>query len=513
VTIPSLGLRAYPASSRTSLAFVILALGAVFLPVLIVPYAFSDDYVILSMADGLGSSPWVGSDILHAAAVNGRPLQGLFINSLFPAAGTLDDLRLVRLVSVVGILVLAFLIHWALVRSGIKPSVAALITILICSLPSFEVYGAWGVLFSSPYAAILGACASLLAVSAVDSERGLVVDRMIGATVLLMAALLTYQPAAMFFWVFLAIALIGASSDLRRALRLLRMHLGIGFVGLALGFVVVKIGAHWAGPAAPNAARNTLTHNVIVKARWFVKTAVYQSLNLVDLTPEIWLAIVVAVVALVGVGLLLRNHHSPQPLVFMLIGVCLIPLCYIPNLVVREDVAFYRTQSAMTSLIALYACLGVVGFWVTVRDWLRARVTGTSLAAWGYGAAVVSCAAVAVSVVVAASNVLTYFIEPQSTELRLLRSQIAATPTGAARIAFVQTGEQQGMTKVVRYDEFGLPSSAQPWVPVPAVMLILREEGRLDASRPPAVDILPWYTTTLPATEPHVDVRDLQLLR
>ena len=292
------------------------------------------------------------------------------------------------------------------------------------------------------------------------------------------------------------------------------MHLGIGVVGLALGYVVVKIGSKWAGPAAPNAARNTLTHDVILKGRWFVKSAVYQSLNLVDLTPAVWLAVVVAVVAVVGVWMLLRQRRSPKPLVYLLIAVCLIPLCYIPNLVVREDVAFYRTQSAMTSLIALlYVCLGAVGLWVTLRDWLRPRVSGRSLAGCGYGAVALACAGVAVSVVVAASNVMTYFVEPQSTELRLLRSQVAATPDGAARIAFVQTGEQQGMTKVVRYDEFGLPSSAQPWVPVPAVMLILREEGRLVPDRHPTVDILPWYTATLPVDEPHVDVRDLQLLR
>ena len=30
---------------------------------------------------------------------------------------------------------------------------------------------------------------------------------------MLIAALLTYQPAAMFFWVFLAVALIGAADD------------------------------------------------------------------------------------------------------------------------------------------------------------------------------------------------------------------------------------------------------------------------------------------------------------
>ena len=77
------------------------------------------------------------------------------------------------------------------------------------------------------------------------------------------------------------------------------------------------IGAKWAGPAAPNAARNTLTHDPVGKARWFVDSAVYQSFNLVDLTSRVWLAGVLGVVAVVGVALLLVARRAPMPLLYL----------------------------------------------------------------------------------------------------------------------------------------------------------------------------------------------------
>jgi hypothetical protein len=163
--------------------------------------------------------------------------------------------------------------------------------------------------------------------------------------------------------------------------------------------------------------------------------------------------------------------------------------------------------------MALYACLGVLGIWLAVRDWLEPRVSREALLASSRLALVVSVVFVATSAFLAAKNVTTLVVEPQSTELRIIRSQVAALPAGAARVGFVQIGWYQGFTKRFISDEF-VPSSAQPWTGEPAVLLILREEGRLPPEgQRPAVDILPWDTTTVPRNEPVVDLRGLQRLR
>src|SRR5436190_7411032 len=264
-----LGIRSYLAQSRQAPLAIVLAIFGLFLPAVIVPYAFSDDYPILWMAVSGSPNPYFGKNIFDTTASGGRPLMGLLLQVAFSAAGTIDNLRFVRLVAIVGILALALLLHWALVRSQMRPAVAALITVFVCSMPAFQVAASWAVLFPAPYAALLGGGASVLAMSAIDSPRELASDRLLGATAMLVAGLLIYQPAAMFFWVFLAVALVGAARESARALRIVRTHAGVGVVGLGVAFIVGKIAARTVHYTTPNEAHSALTHDVVAKARWF----------------------------------------------------------------------------------------------------------------------------------------------------------------------------------------------------------------------------------------------------
>jgi hypothetical protein len=508
----ALSVRAYVSGSGATMAGIAVTVFCIFLPAVIVPYGDSDDYAYLAMAKGLGPSPWLGKSVIDGYAVNGRVFAGLLESFFFSAVGTIDNLRFVRLVAVVGIAALALLLHWALVRAGIKRTASALIAVLVCTMPAFQVYGSWAVLFFAPWAALLAGGASLLAAAAAEGPRDLELDRMVGATGLLLAALLIYQPPAMFFWVFLAVALVGAIRESGRSLRIVRAHLGVAAVALSLAFVVLKLGVHLVGKTAPNAGRNALTHDVVGKAHWFFEWPLFRSLNLFDLTPSRWLASLVATVAAGGILLLLR-HVGVRPLIYVVIAASLIPLSFLPNLLVAENSPTYRTEAGISSLIALYFGLGAIGIWLTVRDWLGPRVSGRTLVVAERLALAVSVAFVATSAFVAAKNVTTLYVGPQSTELRMVRSQVAALPPGVERVGFVLLGRDQGMTKFVT-DEFGLSSSQAPWTPEPLVLLILREEGRLPPGAPhPTIDLLPPYTTTLPANEPVVDVRGLQRLR
>jgi uncharacterized membrane protein len=383
----------------------------------------------------------------------------------------------------------------------------------MCTTTPFQVFASWAVLFNVPYAALLGAGASLLAASAVDAPRAVVLDRLLGATAMLLAALLIYQPAAMFFWVFLAIALVGAAHDFRRATGLARTHFGVGAIALVASFLVAKLAEHVVGEAAPNPERNALTHDVIGKVSWFVRGPLYQSLNLFDLTPSPWLAVLVGALSIAGM-LLLLEHHGRRSLLYIGIGAVLIPLSFLPSLVVEENSPTYRVQVALSSLLVLYAGLGALGIWVRVREWLRSRISVRDLVAAERVALGAATAVVATSAVVASHNVTTLVVEPQSTELRMIRSQVAALPADVRRIGYVQIGWNQGLNKRYFSDELGLPSSARPWTPEPAVLLILREQGRLPPEgQRPLVELLPWYTTTVPKDEPVIDLRGLERLR
>src|SRR3954451_8557172 len=68
-------LRTYP----STLLVMGVTVFAMFLPVVLIPYAFSDDYTDLYMATGWGGTPQFGTSIIDASAITGRPFSGLLI--------------------------------------------------------------------------------------------------------------------------------------------------------------------------------------------------------------------------------------------------------------------------------------------------------------------------------------------------------------------------------------------------------------------------------------------------
>jgi hypothetical protein len=434
--------------NRAAVLVIAVAIFVAFLPVLIVPYGFLDDYLHLALAEHLDlSRPPYPPSVVEAGVAEGRPVWGLFVRPVLALAGTIDNLRFVRIITVLGIVALALLLYSALVRSKIGRLPAALIALLVCSLPPFQLYAAFTVTFPLPWTALLAGCASLLIVAAVDGPRPLRLDRLVAPTVLLVVAILTYQPTGMFFWVLFAVALAGSVDDSRRALRLARAHFAVAAVAFALAYVGYRLGLLLVGgeSAAPRAGRGELlTHDFLGKAKWFVDWALFESLNLFDLTPSAWLAAFVATVAAGGIVLWLVRRAS-RPWLYVVLGLVLIPLAYLPNLVVEESIPWptYRTHVALSPLIALYFCLGALAIWMTLREWLDGRVSRRVLLASEGVATALAIAFVATSVVLANRNVDTLIVEPQMRELRLLRSQVAAMPDPVQKVAFVLTGHAE----------------------------------------------------------------------
>jgi hypothetical protein len=482
--------------NRAAGAVTALAIVVTFLPALIVPYGLTDDYLYLAQAEELGlPSPPYTKSVLHAAVAEGRPFWGVLVKPVLSAAGTIENLRFVRVISVVGILALALLLYGTLLRSRVGRTPAALIALLVCTLPVFQLFASWTVAFSLPWVALLAGCSSLLAVAGMDAPRQHL-DRLVWATALLVVAVMTYQPAAMFFWVFLAVALVGAVADSARALRLARVHFAVAAVAAGIAFLGYKLGIWLIGEDAIGASRGALTDDVAGKAEWFWHWALYGSLNLFDVTWSTWLAALVATVSAGGIVLWLLRRAS-QPLLYIALGVILVPLTVLPNLVVEETYQFevYRTLVSLSALIALYFGLGSLALWVMFREWLEGRVSGRALLVSERVATAVAIAFVATGVVLANRNVDTLIAEPQLRELRLLRGQVAALPEPVRNVSFVLSGPNERVPGSPLSDEFGMPSST-PWYPAePLVLLLLREQGRL-APPHPSVSVLPWYTTT-----------------
>jgi hypothetical protein len=489
-----------------------VAVFAMFLPVVIVPYGFSDDYTFLWMAVSGEPTNQFGASIIANSSAGGRPFAGLLISAAFSAAGSIEHLRFVRLLAVGEIAAVALLLHTVLVRSRITSGTAALIAILVAGLPPFQVYASWTVLFHAPLAALLAGAASTLATRAVEGTGRTNRDLLLGAGALFVSALLIYHPAAMFFWVFMAVALVGARTDDRLAVRLARVHFGIAAAALSLAYLVLKLGVHRVGSETRSGARSTLTDDPAGKVRWFFEEPLYRSLNLFDLTVTHLGAALVASIATAGL-LLWIVTRTPRPVLYGALALVLVPLTYLPNLVVQDLYPPYRTQVSLAALIALYACLGAVSLWLVLRDSLRARLSAEILATVQRLAFVLAVGVVVAGAFIAAKNVTTLTVEPQMTELRLFRAQVARH-ADARLISIALTDRNQGLEKLQAFDEFGLPSSSRPWVVRPWLDLILRERGRpgVSVSNPAAASYGPY--DRIPANVPLLDLRsDLRRLR
>lgn len=88
-----LSFREYLTSSRTAVGLITASVFAMFVSVVIVPYAFADDYSLLWMAVSGQANPQFGSTITAGNAAEGRPLAGALLQFLYSAAGSIADLR------------------------------------------------------------------------------------------------------------------------------------------------------------------------------------------------------------------------------------------------------------------------------------------------------------------------------------------------------------------------------------------------------------------------------------
>jgi hypothetical protein len=516
-----------------------------YLPAIVVPYGFMDDYSLLAWRRGLESSWWPTSTQF------GRPLQALFFSGAYSLASDIDSLRLVRFLGLLGVMSLAVLVNYALRHSGFGKWVSTGVCVSVVSLASFQIYAAWAAVFEVPYAAILGGVASLRLQAAAGPQTRAVVIRRAEATVLLLCSVLIYQPAAMFFWVFTAIDVLRPNVELGRAARRFGESLVVAFLALLFGYVVVRVGVHFYGGAL--SSRTHLVHDVIAKAQWFWSQPLVNSLAMSNVTPTVSVGLAFAIVAAVGI-LLLHADSGWDTFGFLGLAAALVPLSYAPNLIASENFASYRTIGALATLLTFYLWLGLLGIARAVmssaggRPKLIARAGVLPLAAllsflllalsivplarpgsrvsmhtltgwpellafaslfvafvgvglWSIGRGGRPRPAVAIGalatatfllcgLLVAARNVTTLVVEPQSVELQMLRFALNGRGTHELRhVVFVKANSTQGAAPLVRYDEFGQPSSYFAWVPSPETRLVLRE--RVPDAKP-MIDVLAW---------------------
>ncbi|HEU5382381.1 MAG TPA: glucosyltransferase domain-containing protein [Ktedonobacteraceae bacterium] len=484
---------------------------------LITPYSFTDSYTDLAQAIQGSLYGYYVQLVTY-----GRPVYALLAQMAFSPMSSIGDLRYLRLIAVIGTGLLAWTFYKALRLAGIRQQYAIVLPLLICTTPPYEVYVGWDDCFCFPYAAVLAGAALILANSAItkrSSRQGWIRGGI--SLVLLVMAMMIYQPAAMVFVVFVAIVLFCRKASLRSTLLRFLVYCSMLMIALGIDFIAAKTlpvllyGAPLAG------SRTQLVTDIPAKAGWFFQEPLPDALNLWNLLPKVSIAVFVGVFSFAGLFLFLRGKLIER-LSKLLIAVVLVPLSYLPNLIVEESWASYRTQAALTALIALYVGLALLGFFHSSRlqmESLRIQIGPLKIqrpfirVQPGALATTILLVVVIFGGLVAARNVTRYFVLPQEQELSFIVSQLnTGSLATVKRIYVIPCSWSDSISPVVRYDEFGLASCSQPWAPGPMVYLVLRELAPAKADIPIVV-ASPGDVSSPPDGSIVIDMRLLRMYR
>jgi hypothetical protein len=461
---------------------------------LLASYGFYHDYLVLR--DAMVGQ---GANTRNQMIAAGRPIQGILTQACYDFLGSLGQLRMVRLCSVLLTGVVGLMVFETLVYAGWKPYWAFCMALIITVLPPFQVYASWALCNAYPLGAVASAGALYLAEQALRGPPHAPPYRMGGAVLLMLISVAIIQPALMFFWVLAAAVLMGPGMDLAGFFRRLRVYGLLTAVSLLAGFAAYQIGVSAYGNLLPMERRH-LAGNFAAKVGWFAQAPLVDALNLFNLSPNGRVAAAVGAFILIGMVCYLWARPA-QTIVKLLFAVLLVPLIYLPNLVAAEDWSSYRTQLALTSLVALYFFLAVQGYCRRLIPAARELVVSAVFTLF-----------VIIGLGLAADNVRIYFVAPQAAELGLLRAQFVTAVADPQHIYALPCRWQDSIAPVVRYDEFGLPSCTQPWSVQAETEVAIRESAPRLAGLPVSV-ISPRQAGALPPGSVLVDMRKLARLR
>jgi hypothetical protein len=315
----------------------------------------------------------------------------------------------------------------------------------------------------------------------------------------------------MLYWVFASIATFVAELPLREVVTRYAAYFAGAVLPLGTEFVLTRaaplfdstqgyslsqaIRVLLSGSAA-GPARTTLVRDGSGKVHWFIHEPLLNTLNLANIQPSVTLGILVAIFIVSGLVLYFRG---PLLLRLFKVGLALglVPLAYLPNLLVSENWASYRSELALVSLFALYAALALLGYVRTLGNstWLATALL-----------AVFAC----VFVVSAAVNSLDEIALPQYTEYNLVTARLkAANLADITTIEFIPASWTDSVSPVGRYDEFGEPSSVAPWAQQNMVYLALRDVNAPNPDMQVVVMNSP-PTGTVPAGVLVINMHDLR---
>jgi hypothetical protein len=413
-----------------------------YLPLVFFEYGWGDDYRLLAFYGR-------GLDNMELMLSQGRPVKALLANLLFPHLHSIASLRWLRLGCIAVLGVVAAIYAWTWTRAGARPVDAAMISSATFALPGFQIIASFAVGGLVTVALLAAGIAALVA----ESARAW--TRYVLAWLVLALGVGIYPPAAMMFWAFAGVMVLVSPGGLHRSATRLAF-VGLSVLPVGLGLYTLGV---WRFPPPPDVARGFLASDAVFKADAFLQGALRDSLNLWNVRPVTLLALLVAVACVAGLTMHLRQCSTK--LLALIVIFALPVLSYLPNLVSGERSTPYRTQMALSAVVASYLVIAIAGAFGA-----RPRVRTLILSLLALGA-----------LTSATYNTLTLIALPKSQELVLVRQHLDTVPKHGLPLRVIPATNQETLAPFVRYGEFGRPSLATWWGAENLTHLVLRERG------------------------------------
>ncbi|HUE71456.1 MAG TPA: glucosyltransferase domain-containing protein [Pirellulaceae bacterium] len=420
---------------------------------------YADDYWLLWQ---WREEPARVLDVWNSA---GRFVTATLFPLLWGDANTIGDLWRPRLAAVVGIDLLAIGIYATMRRMDYSWSFSLAMAGLTALLPTFAVYAAWATCSGHVY----GCLAALAAFAIVDMRwkqrpAWMIPALMLGGIVAETIALCIYQPAGMFYIVpcLLALASTGMAAWSWAATLRVGIHAAVLIAAMCAAIVIFKSSAGEA-EGIDLARRGNVTSDPFLKAARFVAQPLAQSCQPFGFTnhwhnaSRIALAFVCLGI-LVPLGTFARLEGSVPNRLLRTAGLlALIPLAYLPHLVVAADFFPYRTRAAIAPAVLFVLLLAAAGgIRYLFREESRRRVVQQ-----------VALAAVACVALIAARYHVTHgFLVPSQIEWAIVRAEVlreAGRDKKPEQIVFLMPDSSRPIARRFVYDEFGYVSSSHPW--------------------------------------------------
>ncbi|HEY9679664.1 MAG TPA: hypothetical protein V6C76_16795 [Drouetiella sp.] len=414
-----------------------------YLPVVVSNYGCADDFL------------WVASAMQHnfrkmqvLQMVQGRPMMAVLFTAGFTPMTGIDDLKFLRLFSILSIAGLAFTTYRTMIGAKFSKTASACVSLAMCLMPAFQVYVSWcATAFYATGCLVAGLALHLAERAYIQEQLSKKVRLAVASIATLLVATLIFQPGAMYYWVYAAILMFKPNTSLSDICKRFAWYSGLCVIALAMGFGMCSWGrnAFSEEMALPN-QRTHLTHHLKEKIVWFFTQPLNACLSFSDLFPDGKAAIATAVALIAGVAAYLKDKLSSR-MAKLAIAISIVPLSYLPNLAVEENWASFRTECALSSIIVLYSFFALLGLRQTLFKSVREPVFNALLIALAF-----TCGAAAFN------NVYQYFVVPNTLEDGIIRAYINKDSHNRLTYKQVELNAGRLLTPGVA-QEFGCPSS------------------------------------------------------